>query len=310
MLALPEVGMARSVKQHNIDMNVLCDWIEASIVLQDDRISKADVVKSLIQHQVYDKQDFAMEIVDQAWSVMASRMKYLNEPLGIQVSKNRISRSQKWDTLPAYGFCMTLACAPVYPSWLQHWGAPSVRGELFEELAHESFSSAYRGWTVQRIGWSPGNPAKLRKTIAKIISDLNEVEGKELGLHVDEHANELGLDLLAYYSYGDVHASLPVLLVQCASGDNWRTKRHTPDLGLWRTIVSFNSCPVRGMVMPFAYANSQDHRKHTKAVDGVFVDRLRLLGGFLRNATAVSAALDAKLVAWVQPLLASAPKEK
>ena len=309
MLGLPENGLSRSVKQHNVDLNVLCDWVEASAVFDDDQLSKADVVKALIQHEVYVKQDFAKEIVDQAWSVISSRVKYLDSPLGIEVSMNRIARKEKWETFPAYGFCLALSCAKLYPSWVKRWGAASVRGELFEELAQESLSKSLGGWTVRRVGWSPGNPVKLRSAIASIISDLNEVAGSELELHVDKHANELGLDLLAYYSYGDSHASLPVLLVQCASGGDWQSKRKTPDLELWSTIVSFNSRPVRGFAMPFAYADASEFRKDTRSVDGVFVDRNRLLGAFHRTSSQVSAGLNSRLTKWVTTQIATVPKD-
>ena len=117
MLGLPENGLSRSVKQHNVDLNVLCDWVEASAVFDDDQLSKSDVVKALVQHEVYVKQDFAKEIVDQAWSAISSRVKYLDSPLGIEVSINRIARKEKWDTFPAYGFCLALSCAKLYPSW-------------------------------------------------------------------------------------------------------------------------------------------------------------------------------------------------
>lgn len=125
---------------------------------------------------------------------------------------------------------------------------------------------------------------------------------------MDKHANELGIDLLAYYSYGDPHASFPVLLVQCASGDNWQSKRHTPDLELWEKIVNFNSRPVRGLVMPFAFADAKTFRRDTLVVRGVFMDRNRLLGAFYRSSRQVSGRLNKRLEAWVKKVLGSAPK--
>jgi hypothetical protein len=309
MLALPEHGMAKSVKQHNVNRNILCDWVEASVVFDNDQVSKSDVVKALLQNEVYDKQDFAMEIVDEVWAVISGRMKYLGHPLGIQVTQNRISRAETWDKCASYSFCLTLSCAELYSSWIEKWGAASIRGELFEELAQESFAKTLQGWTVRRIGWSPGNAVKLSNSITEIISDLNEVAGSELALHVTKHANELGLDLLAFYSYGDQHASMPVLMVQCASGKDWQSKRKTPDLDLWRTVISFNSSPVRGFAIPFAYADASELRKDARAVNGVFVDRNRLLGAFRRPSSDASAALNKKLVKWIKPLLASAPRD-
>jgi hypothetical protein len=302
--------MARSVNEHNVNRNVLCDWIEASAVFDDEQLSKSDVVDMLMEHEIYAKQDFAAEVVDQAWAVVSRRIAYLNSPLGLEVVGKRIARKTEWTEFPAYGFCLVLSSALLYPDWAQEqWGTASKRGDLFEELAKESFATSLSGWTVRRIGWSPKNPVKLRGAIASIVSDLNEVAGSELELHVDENANELGLDLLAYYSYGDIHASMPVLLVQCASGGDWLKKRKTPDLELWNKIVSFNSNPVRGFAMPFAYAEPNEFRKDTMSVNGVFLDRNRLLGAFRRNSSQVSDALDKKLVKWIKPLLTTMPRD-
>jgi hypothetical protein len=311
MLALPSYGMARSVTTHNVNVDSLCDWIEASIVFDRDLLSKADVVEALLEHEVYARPDFAVEIVDQAWAVVSGRIKYLSDPLGLKVSTNRITRVKEWDTFPAYGFCLALACSALFPRWArEQWAMPpSVHGELFEEVARESFTCALAGWTVRRVGWSPSNPPKLRTTIAEIISDLNEVAGSELELHVDPRANELGLDLLAYFSYGDSHASFPVLLVQCASGNNWLSKRQTPDIELWKTIVSFNSQPVRAFAMPFTFADASEFRRHSKSVNGVFVDRNRLLAAFARSSRNVSESLNLRLVEWTRPVVASMPRD-
>ena len=310
MLALPEVGMTRSVNVHNGKLSVLCDWIEASILFNDDEISTTDVVDVLIENQIYDKQDFANERVEQAWSVLADRIAYMKDPLGITVSKNRIVRKQSWARFPAYGFCMALACSALYPKWASAWDTPaSEQGCYFEELAAESFCTTLGGWKVRRLGWAPNSPMKLRDVIYDVIAELNAKEGAELHVHVDQHTNELGLDLLAYQSYGDAHASLPILLIQCASGKNWVDKRQSPDLTIWNAIVSFGSRPVRGFVMPFAFADQIEFRREATSVDGVFVDRNRLLGAFPRNAGKVSTQLNRKLSAWTRTQIRALPKD-
>ena len=54
MLALPEQGIARSVTEHNSDINVLCDWVEASVVFDDTlELSKSDLIDILIENEVY-----------------------------------------------------------------------------------------------------------------------------------------------------------------------------------------------------------------------------------------------------------------
>lgn len=310
MLGLPEKGVAPSVNEHNVDLNVICDWIEASAVFDDSQISKSDAADVLIEQEVYDKQDFAAELIGQAWSVVADRIKYLGAPLGLAVSRNRITRGSDWQAAPGYSFCLALSCGTFYPAWAASWDNASVRGELFEELTLESFSKTFVGWKIRRVGWSPDNPVKLKDTIASIISDLKEVQGAELELHVDEHANELGLDLLGYYSFDDAHASIPVMMVQCASGGNWKSKRHTPDLTIWSKIVNFNSNPVKAFAIPFAFADPLKFRKETTPVNGIFADRNRLLRA-LRKDTGqqVSDSLGNRLVQWVERYINTIPRD-
>ena len=326
MLALPEKGINRSVAKHNSDINVLCDWVEASVVFDDTQeLSKSDLIDTLIENEVYpsneedsgswesSSQDFASEIVEDVWSEISRRMNYLANPLGITVSGNRITRADDWKSFPAYGFCLALACAELYPSYAGKWpGAYAIQGELFEELAKESFKNIFLGWTVRRIGWSPDNPSRLKDVINSIINELNEVSGSELDVHIDAYTKELGLDLLAYYSFADNHASIPVLLVQCASGRNWMSKRTAPDLVVWKKIVNFNSNPVRAFAIPFALADDDKFRKLTTSVEGVFVDRNRLLGAFRRNlaqVSGVSGELNTRLVEWVSPRMDAIPRD-
>lgn len=311
MLALPNKGMARSVNVHNIDLNILCDWIEASVVFEDTELSKSDVIDVLIEEQVYSDQAFAAAIVENAWAVISRRATYLSQPLGIRVAGNRINRTDDWTVFPAYGFCLALSCVELYSGLPALWGSNSVeQGALFEELTAESLSQTFQGWTVKRIGWSAtNNPISLRDALPTIISDLNEAEAAETNLHLTSAVKDLGLDLLAFYSFGDRQASIPVLLVQCASGSDWISKRHTPDIEFWgKKIISFNSHPVRGFAMPFAFAEPLHFRRDAAAVNGVFVDRYRLLKSFRQNNATVSTALNAQLTTWIEPRVAQLPR--
>lgn len=302
--------MSRSINEHNVDFNILCDWIEASVVFDREELSKSDVIDALLGNQVYDKQDYAAEIVGTAWDVISRRVEYLSNPLGIVVSSDRIERGREWSQFPAYSFCLVLSCAEFYPDLAQALGNNYVvQGELFEKLAEESFIQALGGWTIRRVGWSPSNPVRLRGVINSIISELNEVASSEIDLHVDNNANELGLDLLVYRPFGDNQASFPVLMVQCASGKNWKSKRHTPDLNIWGKVISFTSAPARGFVVPYAFADEINFRKLATPVNGVFLDRYRLLGAFNHNQAEVSEDLNNQLLAWITPQLDVIPKD-
>jgi len=310
MLALPDKGMSRSVNEHNVNLDVLCDWIEASIVFDDDELSKSYVTDILIEEQIYRNQDFAAERVSDAWAIVARRMDYLARPLGISVSGNRIIRKDEWDQFPAYAFCLALSCVELYSELPSPWGENYVeQGSLFEELAEESLEQTLQGWTVKRVGWSSSNnPIPLSDEIQGIISDLNEKEGADAGLHLTTTTKDLGLDLLAYLSFGDQQPSIPILLVQCASGSNWTSKRHTPDMDLWKKVVCFNSEPVRGFVIPFGFADNLQFRRDAAPVNGLFVERYRLLKPFRQNRYEVSGALNSQLEGWTRPRMDLLPR--
>jgi hypothetical protein len=67
MLSLPTRGVWRSVEEHNVQLDTLCDWIEGSVLFQDEReLPAAEIVSALCESKIYDDQDFAWEIVQYA----------------------------------------------------------------------------------------------------------------------------------------------------------------------------------------------------------------------------------------------------
>ncbi len=280
MLALPESGIRSSIKKHNSDLDLFCDWVEASAVFSDDPISMSDVVDVLLENTVYEDQDFAEEFVSSAWAVLRARFQQLGNPLGLVVTNTRLSRSggNAWTAEPAYAFCLYMACLSyLYPNALANLADASAQGELFEKVAVESLTQAFPGWEVRRLGWSPDNPQKLIKIVGALTSDLREVPGAEVSTHVDNYSKELGLDVLLFRKFKDENASFPVIMMQCASGKNWPGKRKTPDLSIWRKIISFNSNPIKGIVIPYAFADDNSFRRESTTVEGLFLDRYRLL---------------------------------
>lgn len=311
MLGLPERGMAVSVTSHNSVLSVACDWVEASILFDDEELSKADVADFLIENQIYRNQDFAGEFVDNIWTVLRTRIGTLDGALGLDLTRDRIVRQRPWQEFPAYAFCLAVSCGSyVYPEWARDYGYDSdAQGSLFERIACRSLATMLPGWLIRRVGWAPDNPVRLHSAINEILSSLNEVANAEIDVYVDAHANELGLDLLAVYSFGDVHASSPLLMIQCASGKDWKEKRHTPDLTIWAKIINFNSPPLKGFAIPYSFTDGQDFRKEATRVNGLFLDRYRLLNPNQGFAPVWDTPeLNADLVAWVQPRVDALPR--
>jgi len=79
---------------------------------------------------------------------------------------------------------------------------------------------------------------------------------------------------------------------------------------LWKKVINFNSEPVRGFAMPFAFADSIDFRKQATKVNGLFLDRNRIVGTFSRIPVGVIfPGLSKKLIDWLVVEVALLPKD-
>ena len=307
MLELPTVGIARSVNEHNVELSVFCDWLEGSVLFEDDEeLSASQVVDLLCDSGVYKEQDFAWEMVSNAWRELKRRGDYLGIGSPLEIGKLRLKRLGEWRNFSAYSFCIILSYAKWYPKWAGGFGADFTKqGELFEALTKESLNALFPGWEIHSTGWTRTHTSKLGQVVREIAAQLGEPLG-EVGLWVDEKKHEAGLDLLCYRPFPDGRVGVPVILLQCASGMHWDGKLHTPRLEIWNKLVSFASEPKKGFAMPYSVSDSEFRRSCT-LVNGVFLDRYRLLSPSRVNRDWISAELKTGLVDWLEPRIASLP---
>ena len=120
-------------------------------------------------------------------------------------------------------------------------------------------------------------------------------------------ANEAGLDIVCHLSFGDGRPSAPVLLVQCASGKHYDGKLHTPDLRIWARIVEFTCEPAKAFSTPFALED-EEFTRVTNLVNGMVLDRYRLLAPGRAGHDWLPAKLAADLVAWTAPRIEKLPR--
>ncbi|RYH70949.1 MAG: hypothetical protein EON54_01005 [Alcaligenaceae bacterium] len=309
MLALPEQGINYSVDKHNSKLGILCDWLEASLVFGGESISKSDVIDFLIENNIYISQDFASEFLDSAWEILRRRFKLVGETLEIQITAESMHIGKPWDQSPAYSFCLLLTCASyLYPQRAGEWQRDiNTQGSIFEKISLQSLLARYPGWSARRVGWAADNPVRLLEIIEDVISSLCELEGAEKATYVDSHANELGLDVLLYQKFSDSHACFPLFMIQCASGKDWKNKRKTPDLEIWTKVISFNSSPVKGFTMPYAFVDETEFRKETVTVKGLFFERYRLVSPIGATVDWLSEDLSNEINAWIAPLAEKLP---
>lgn len=300
MIRMPATGFRRSINEHNCKLDILCDWIEGSILFIDDEISITDVIDILIEEQIYDDQDFAYEIVNSAWGELSRRAVWVNAEIPYIFDHRRITRQISWQDTPAFSFCLLLSLANWYSEWARQFGSDyTEQGLLFEQLTAESIKRQFYGWDVHQTGWSRLHPNRMEQVVDEVAGILGELKG-DIALWTEPDAREKGLDLLCYKPFSDQRVGLPTYLIQCASGGDWEKKTHTPELSVWCKVINFTVRPTKGFSTPLALLDN-DFRIHCNRVEGLFLDRIRILSAAQYEQQWVDRQLRDRIIAWADP---------
>jgi len=307
MLALPTSGISRSITTHNIDLDMLCDWIEASVLFEEDELSQTDVLDTLMEENIYAEHDMGLEIVTSAWTEIRRRQSWVAEGTPFSITRGRISRVREWKTIPGHSFCLLLSLAKVYSGWARQFGSDyTEQGELFEELTKESLVHQFRDWNFFLTGWSRTRTTHIRDLVERIALELGESKGN-ISRWTNDDKNDAELDILCYRPFRDGRVGVPVYLIQCASGGNWESKVHTPRLEIWNRLIDWAAHPKKGFAIPFAMINGKFIQK-CGLVDGLFLDRYRILGAVKYRKRWISPQLRRRLVAWSSGRVSALPR--
>lgn len=306
MLAFPTKGMAWSVKVHNVTLDVLCDWLEGTMLFSEDELSKSDVTDALCEEHYYDSQDFASQIVSDAWTQLRRRQDLVRDAAPFDVGSSRIKRVREWKEVPGHSFCVLLSWAKWLDKWARQFGSDyTEQGELFEEFTKESLEHQFDGWRFHITGWSRTRANRLTTVVNTVAELLNESRGN-VTRWTNADAKEAGLDVLCYRPFPDGRVGVPVYLMQCASGGNWEGKLHTPNLDVWTKLVVFAARPRKAFSTPFAFLDKA-FISHCGVVNGMLLDRYRLLAPGRENLAWESRGLRDRIISWAAPRVKTLP---
>jgi len=294
MIPLPSKGVRTSINAHNCRLDVLADWIEGSALFEGTRVSQSDVRDSLLEHDVYREQDFASAFVADLWLEIRRRIDR-GHLTTLVIDANGVEAVQPWQQSSAHAFCLTLSLRDWYSQIDESY---IEQGELFEKLTEKSLLA--RGWRLLRTGWSSTRVNRLTATVEQISTHLVEPVSGGIGRWTRPDAKDAGLDLICDRPFPDGRGGRPLYFVQCASGANWRDKLRTPDLRLWDKLIDFSNRPAHGFAIPYALPDDE-FRQTANSVNGMVLDRLRLIGLPADVGNWTTPALEAELKAWCSP---------
>lgn len=310
MLALPHDRMNRSINRHNIDFDILCDWIEGTILFDEDEeeFSVTDIVEVLIDEHVYDDPDFAEERVADAWNVLERQLNWIAPGMPFSISYPDVKRIDSWKNTPAYSFCVLVSLARCYRRWWHRIsrGNYNEQGELFELLTQESLEKQFSDWQVKRTGWSPTQPTNLYQTVNQIAAWLGIAT--KTNITPSSRGNEAGLDLFCYHPFPDARAGFPVYLMQCTTSQHWEQKVGQPNIDQWYDRIDFVVRPQQAFAIPFALKD-EDFREQCLGMQGLFLDRYRLLAAARCCKQWESSSLKERIITWAEPRIDQLPRD-
>ncbi len=253
----------------------MCDWIEANVLFIQG-LSKIDVIDILLEEQIYDDQDFAGELIENCWSELLRRELWMKSGYPFRITSQRIQvcRSECPNDI-GYAFCLLLSLSESYDWWTKKFGRNyNDQGEFFEIFVQCAMQAIFSNWELYRTGWTRTNTQGLNAVVHEVATRVG-ADICNLPLWDNYNSKELGLDLLGYRNFSDGRQGNIVYLIQCASGADWKDKLKTPDLEVWRDLVSFAPFPKRAFASPFLF-DDETFKRNSIRVNGLLLDRARL----------------------------------
>lgn len=257
----------------------IVDWAELQILYSGDSKFNLESLKSEADMEGLeteeDEPDMAAFPNEQnsplLWQTVAEitrRTAHGGDGYPFRVNGEVLELKPRIPRLTPYAFCL-MVCDRDY--WYE--GDPSSR--MFEHIALNALIAYLQG-----DGFRFGAPRDASEQAIKIaLLQLSERTGDPLisVFPVKNTDKDLGLDLVAWKNFVDQRASKVLVYMQCATGNNWYSKRGDLDLsigGVWNQILGWTTPPIKGMAIPYVIPSGIEWQRATPGM--LLMDRLRI----------------------------------
>jgi len=288
-----------------LDETGLCDWAEVSAIASARRsATQGDLIK-LIRFDDSQEDDLFADpheatndelIADSVLSIASSRSLLLGKQYpfivdrGIRFDPKRLTGGR------AYLFHLLM-------SSLDHEHIPELARHLFEVEATEALRSYFGGESFH-FGWTTlnANRGKIQKRIEEFCSTTSLGWKAANPVRVPPQSNDIEIDSIVWRQPFDKRKNALVILGQCATGTNWRSKLVTASTRLLEDCLdgSKDGPWVTSFCTPFQIPQKDWYntaRKH----DGMLWDRLRLVLVTTAGSASKRGQLhDPKSVEWLE----------
>jgi len=239
---------------------VVADWIELYVATTGETISKAKL-SSLLEDS--SGEETRESFISDIWRELNNRKKlYKNIPFVID--EYAIEPAEDQQPKIAYIACLLIALyGPVNSS--------INVAKLFERLSCLAVKQYLDGEGIV-FGWplEPGEETSIRERIIQVASRLNEryVESPR------ETYKDRGVDVIAWKPFSESRTSQVIILLQCASGKDWRNKTTDLPINAWEQYIHWSNNPIKAFAVPCVIPSRDWHEVSKEG--GILFDRIRI----------------------------------
>jgi hypothetical protein len=246
------------------------EWIELNLLRKFTSISKSTILSIL--------QDTADEDTVDSWiSELELRNSMLTKPY-YEFEGNTITPLLSWQDCPEYYLCLHFAC----------YGASkdTVGTRLFERISAIALKN-FIGGEVYALGFP--NEGNLNTHLDEIALKCFETRG----MQANSDYKDDGVDVICYKSFNDNKSSNLYVLLQCAAGIHWKTKK-TIELDRWSQYIYWTRKNIITSISTAEHVKKSQWEK--SATDfGIIMDRTRINNWYIN---AIDADIRNEAIDW------------
>ena len=239
---------------------IVADWVELYIATTGNHISKTKLCSLLESASGEEPRE---QVISDIWRELKIRQNlYKSAPF--LIDKLAIESKGNIDSEVTYLACLLIALYG--PS-----NSNKNIAKLFERLSCLAIQQYLCGKGIV-FGWPvvPGEEVSIRERIIKVASMLNEryVESPR------ETYKDRGVDVIAWKPFSESRTSQVIILLQCASGKDWRNKTTDLPINAWEQYIHWSNNPTKAFAVPCVIPSRDWHEVSKEG--GILFDRIRI----------------------------------
>lgn len=275
MIPIPNPDSALSV----------ADWVELAVVTTEQVLSKMRISR-FIEQQTGGEPDEAF--LSDIWRELSKRETlYVQRPF--KIDSISVETCADFSTKIPYMTCLLMSLLGV---------TRSKTAKLFERMTAVAVKKYLRGEAVV-FGWpvKTGGRSSIRDRVIELTGRLNErfVESPRAKY------KDRGVDVVGWKPFEEQRSSQIVVLLQCAAGQDWRSKTTELPIGSWEQYIRWACNPITAFAVPCIISDALWHDVSREA--GILFDRVRITN-LLSNET-LDKSLEKELAQWVSAELSN-----